>query len=152
MAARSNRLGKGLPSSVQAADYQLAFQRICNLFAAGRRRQCQLRVVGFLDPEQRADRSQHALYPGSAYVDWIAADGYDRPATYNNPQIAGAQAFVHQFTPWYDEFDGYGKPMMVSETGAPIAYPAVPAKAQPLPTEQANFSNRDPGLHGSGLS
>ena len=49
-------------------------------------------------------------YPGSAYVDWIAADGYDRP---NNPV-----SFTARFQPWYNEFSGFGLPLMVGESGA----------------------------------
>ena len=36
-------------------------------------------------------------YPGSAYVDWIAADGYDRP---NHQPVT----FTARFQSWYDEF------------------------------------------------
>jgi beta-mannanase len=50
-------------------------------------------------------------FPGPSYVDWIAADGYDR-------KRAGEQAFAAVFGPWYSAYSGYGKPMMIAETGA----------------------------------
>jgi hypothetical protein len=52
-----------------------------------------------------------AYFPGTQYVDWIAADGYDRRGT-------GAAAFAQVFRGFYDEYAGMGKPMMVAETGA----------------------------------
>ena len=57
-------------------------------------------------------------FPGAAYVDWIGADGYDRAAT------KGVGAFANIFGAWYAAFAGYGKPMMIGETGAMAAVQA----------------------------
>ncbi len=55
-----------------------------------------------------------SYYPGPAYVDWIGADGYFRSAN----MAAGQDAFGQKFSTWYSEFASFGKPLMVSETGA----------------------------------
>ncbi len=63
-------------------------------------------------PGVNGDPSGMAPYfPGSAYVDWIGADGYDR-------RHLGTAGFSEVFAAWYREFQGYDKPMMVAETGA----------------------------------
>ncbi len=56
------------------------------------------------------DQDLYTYYPGSNYVDWIAADGYLRTAT---PPATG---FSDQFASWYSDFAVFGKPMMISET------------------------------------
>lgn len=50
-------------------------------------------------------------YPGDAWVDWIAADGFDREKA-NAPDFAGV------FGDFYNQWSGRGKPMMVGSTGA----------------------------------
>ncbi len=50
-------------------------------------------------------------FPGTAYVDWIGVDGYDRAGQ-------GQQAFGDVFGAWYSAFVGYDKPMMIGETAA----------------------------------
>ncbi len=49
-----------------------------------------------------------------SYVDWIAADGYDKEDPSSNIPVG----FKSVFTAWYNEFSGNGKPMMIGETGA----------------------------------
>lgn len=49
-------------------------------------------------------------YPGSAYVDWIAADGYSHPPD--------GPAFTNVFGAWYAWAKTQGKPLMIGETGA----------------------------------
>ncbi|MDE3203644.1 MAG: hypothetical protein KGQ66_05415 [Acidobacteriota bacterium] len=51
------------------------------------------------------------FFPGTAYVDWIAADGYDR-------HHLGAEGFATVFAAWYDTYASSSKPLMVAETGA----------------------------------
>lgn len=49
------------------------------------------------------------FFPGSASVDWIAVDGYDRD---------GTQTFSSLFSGFYRQWETQGKPMMVAETGS----------------------------------
>jgi hypothetical protein len=51
-----------------------------------------------------------AYYPGDAFVDWIGWDGYDRR---QDPTMLQTQ-----FLPFYSNWIGHGKPMMLGETGA----------------------------------
>ena len=50
-------------------------------------------------------------FPGAAYVDWIGVDGYDRKGE-------GAGGFAQIFGAWYSAYAGYGRPLMIGETGA----------------------------------
>jgi beta-mannanase len=54
------------------------------------------------------------FFPGSAYVDWFGIDGYDH-------RQQGQQAFGDIFGSWYHAYAGYGKPMLIAETGAKVA-------------------------------
>jgi hypothetical protein len=49
-------------------------------------------------------------YPGSQYVDWVAADGYSHPP--NDPP------FTQVFARWYEWAKTQRKPLMIGETGA----------------------------------
>ena len=65
-------------------------------------------------------------YPGSAYVDWVASDGYNwypaRPGSRN-------RTFTQVFKAWYDWAISTGKPVMIAEIGT-LEDPANPnAKA-----------------------
>ena len=123
-------LGQNLSYAQQAIQYQLAFQRISTIF-----HQVGATNVGFVWSVSTArfntPLDAAAFYPGNQYVDWIAADGYDRPSDYKGPG-----AFGFQFSAWYQEFVSYGKPMMVSETASPLSYvgqtgqPPQPPKAE----------------------
>ena len=55
--------------------------------------------------------SMPAYYPGSKFVDWIAADGYDR-------RRWGISGLSREFSDWYQTFAPYDKPMLIGETGA----------------------------------
>ena len=59
------------------------------------------------------DRDWIKYYPGPAYVDWIAVDGYLRNST-----TYQAGQFAQLFGSWYSTFDSFGKPMMITETAA----------------------------------
>ncbi|HLY06399.1 MAG TPA: glycosyl hydrolase [Rhizomicrobium sp.] len=52
------------------------------------------------------------FYPGSAYVDWIGVDDYNKSDT---PQSFAAEPGMNAF---YSATSGMGKPLMISETGA----------------------------------
>ena len=58
------------------------------------------------------DKDWINYYPGSAYVDWITADGYARTST-PTPGV-----FTQRFSQWYQTFSGFGKPLMITETAA----------------------------------
>ncbi len=91
------------------AGYAAAFRHIHDLFAAAGASNV---AFVFATATAGADQDLYSYYPGSAYVDWIAADGYAR--TTNPPPTA----FVDRFSSWYSDFASFGKPMMVSETAA----------------------------------
>ncbi len=59
------------------------------------------------------DQDWIKYYPGPAYVDWIAVDGYLRNFT-----TYRAGQFAQLFSSWYSTFDSFGKPMMITETAA----------------------------------
>jgi beta-mannanase len=100
-------IGSGGP-----AGYVQAFQHIHNVFAAAGATN-----VAFVWTVATSGSDQDFIdyYPGSAYVDWIAADGYDRSI---EPDLASPGTFARRFTDWYSDFASFGKPMMVTETAA----------------------------------
>ncbi len=59
------------------------------------------------------DQDWIKYYPGPAYVDWIAVDGYLRNSTSYR-----AGQFAQLFGSWYSTFDSFGKPLMITETAA----------------------------------
>ena len=101
----------GQPGDYGPVGYQRAFQHIHDIFqAAGA---YNVAFVWAVDVNQTASQQQlDSYYPGAAYVDWIAADGYMDTAT------PGANAVQQMFGAWYTQFSTYGKPMMISETAA----------------------------------
>ena len=66
-----------------------------------------------------------SFFPGASEVDWIGVDAYDH-------QSYGPAGFSDLFKPWYDEWAGQGRPMMISETAARTS--GVKAGAQSCPT------------------
>ena len=93
--------------SLGPAGYAAAFRHIHDLFAeAGASNVAFVFSMATSGPDQ----DLYTYYPGSNYVDWIAADGYLRTAT---PPATG---FSDQFASWYSDFAVFGKPMMISET------------------------------------
>jgi hypothetical protein len=53
-------------------------------------------------------------YPGDAYVDWVAASGFNWGAL---ESWSSWRSFLRCFRPFYDEYAGH-KPIMVAETGS----------------------------------
>ena len=95
--------------SLGPAGYAAAFRHIHDLFdAAGASNVAFVFSMATSGPDQ----DLYAYYPGSTYVDWIAADGYLRTSA------LPATGFIDRFSAWYSDFAGFGKPMMVSETAA----------------------------------
>ncbi|MGO8862838.1 MAG: Ig-like domain repeat protein, partial [Acidimicrobiales bacterium] len=93
--------------SLGPAGYAAAFRHIHDLFAAAGASNV---AFVFSMSTSGPDHDLYAYYPGSNYVDWIAADGYLRTAA---PPATG---FSDQFGSWYSDFADFGKPMMISET------------------------------------
>jgi beta-mannanase len=69
--------------------------------------------VWSVDTNDSPASSWNSFYPGSAFVDWIAADGFDRSSS---PPTAGL--VQNRFAAWYSAFSSFGKPLMISDTGA----------------------------------
>ena len=91
------------------AGYVAAYRHVHDLFeAAGASNVSFVWCMGM----SGSDRDWINYYPGSAFVDWIAADGYWRTGK-PTPGM-----FTQRFGPWYGAFAAFGKPMMVTETGA----------------------------------
>jgi beta-mannanase len=100
----ANCIGADGPSG-----YQVAFQHIHNLFeAAGATNVAFVWSIAAGGPQDDLT----SYYPGSAYVDWIAADGYARTST------PGPAIVRNLFDRWYNQFSSAGKPMMITETAA----------------------------------
>jgi endoglucanase len=90
-------------------NYVAAFRHIHDLFAAaGATNVAFVWCLG----SSGTDHDWVNYYPGSAYVDWIAVDGYERSLT------TETGAFSQRFKNWYEDFSSFGKPMIITETGA----------------------------------
>ncbi len=92
--------------STAGAEYVAAYQHIWTVF-----RDEGADNVSFVWAPSAALHAQPAapFFPGAGYVDWIGADMYDR---------TGYGPFGQMFASYYDEWSRYGKPLMLSETGA----------------------------------
>ena len=94
-----------------AAGYVQAYRDIVRQFrSAGAGN---VAFVWSVDTNDSPSTSWGSLYPGDAFVDWIAADGFDRSTT---PPTAGL--VQNRFGAWYSAFASSGKPLMISDTGA----------------------------------
>ncbi len=94
-----------------ASVYRAAFQHIHDLFAAAGA--SNVAFVWSVDASQgQGSAAWDTYYPGSAFVDWIGADSsYSRATNVHDP-------FGSAFQPWYNEYSGSGKPLIVSSFGA----------------------------------
>lgn len=92
--------------SLGASGYVGAWQHIVNIFRADGA----TNVAFVWCPSVLDTTFGVSFYPGSAYVDWIGVDGYDR--TQNGSVIS------LRFQPFYNHWSPTGKPMMIGETGA----------------------------------
>ena len=101
---------KACVGSLGPAGYAAAFRHIHALFTAAGASN-----VSFVWCIASGGQDQDWIkyYPGPAYVDWIAVDGYLR----NNSTYRPGQ-FAQLFGSWYSTFDSFGKPMMITETAA----------------------------------
>lgn len=96
------------PAATAAAEYVAAFRHIVTIFRA-----VGATNVSFVWAPSAAyyAPSAVAFYPGAGYVDWIGFDLYNRP---DRPE-----GFSATFSRAYDVYASYGKPMALTETGAP---------------------------------
>ena len=98
----------GTGSVADQEQYVAAFRRIAGIFDREGANNVEfvwsISASGIAFPMEK-------FYPGDDYVDWIGADGYDR-------EQHGREAFTEVFSPWYRLFEGHGKPLIVTETGA----------------------------------
>ena len=96
-------------SNLGPQGYVDAFRHIHDLFVAAGAWN-----VGFIwtIAASGTDHDWIDYYPGSAYVDWITADGYARTST-PTPGV-----FSQRFAQWYQTFANFGKPLMITETAA----------------------------------
>ena len=100
----SKCMGTGT-TAAQEAGFIAAWQNIYNIFKA----QGVTNVSWLWNPGgAAADPDPAPYYPGSAYVDWIGFDGYDK---------INANDFGGVFNPFYQEFNSYAKPILIAETG-----------------------------------
>jgi hypothetical protein len=67
-----------------------------------------------------------SFFPGASEVDWIGIDAYDH-------QSYGSAGFSDLFQPWYEEWAGQDRPMMISETAARTRGVKVGAQSCPVP-------------------
>jgi len=113
---------KNLPINVAcqgtlgATGYIQAFQHIRAIFA-----QYATNVAFVWCPSAApAAATPHSYYPGNStgattVVNWIGFDGYNR--------TVAPSTSIGQWQTFYSKFSGFGKPMMVAETGAPASSP-----------------------------
>lgn len=120
----------GNPGTGQYTDFQLAFQHIYNIFKTYAPNVSIM--FGVQTPNDSTVGSPTDLtmgtsfWPGSAYVDWISIDRYDRGTnlTFGNGQYAcnlGFNAntdFSCDFDPAYKYYSQFNIPIMVGENGA----------------------------------
>jgi beta-mannanase len=94
-----------------AAGYVQAFRDIVRQFrAAGADN---VAFVWSVDTNDSPAATWKNFYPGAAFVDWIAADGFDRSSS---PPTVGL--VENRFAAWYSTFSTFNKPLMISDTGA----------------------------------
>jgi hypothetical protein len=67
-----------------------------------------------------------SFFPGASEVDWIGVDAYDH-------QSYGSAGFSDLFKPWYAEWGGQDRPMMISATAARTRGVKVGAQSCPAP-------------------
>jgi hypothetical protein len=96
--------------SLQAAEYTAYFQHLVQVFAA----QGVSNVTWVWCPAVSATDFQSipidTFYPGSASVDWIAGDTYDKTTQ-------PVRGFVGIWSAFWSHYSSFGKPLMIAETG-----------------------------------
>lgn len=99
--------------AVSAPAYVAAWQHIYNLF----QQEGATNVAFVWSPNAWGVQigTAQAFYPGNAYVDWIAGDGYNwAPKRPGDPWLS----FTNVFSAFYNWAETMNKPLMIAETGA----------------------------------
>jgi beta-mannanase len=110
----SNTASNSCLGSAGPSGYTEAFDHIHSLFAAAGAHN--VSFVWSVDTTDGTDTDWSSYYPGAADVGWIAADGYDQ-----STGAPSAGTVVDEFGSWYGQFAPIGKPLMISDTGAPAS-------------------------------
>ncbi len=100
----------------QPGDYVKAWRHIHDIFAqVGATNVTWVWCPNVIDSPQSTPVA--GLYPGDAYVDWVAMDGYDRPSY--DPNVPG-QSFYDVFKLTYDKLVSLApsKPLMIAEVAS----------------------------------
>jgi hypothetical protein len=95
-------------------DFVPAWRHIVDIFRA----EGATNVKWVFSPNVKTGCSDYGtLYPGDAYVDWVALDGYNGGTTLNEPPW---QSMSEVFRPSYDELISVApdKPVMIAETAS----------------------------------
>jgi hypothetical protein len=114
--------GRNAAWAKSPASYITAWRHLHELFVS----QGATNAVWVFCPGAPGFQTGHAqlFYPGSAYVDWVCADGYNWAPIKRGDRW---QTFSQIFAPFYSWAVVVGKPMMIGETGALEAAPRAKA-------------------------
>ena len=97
-----------------ASGYAAAFRHVRQLLAATGASNAS--TVWSVDTSVGSSADWTSFYPGAGSTDWIAADSFASP---DAPYALGAA-----FSSWYSTFAAYGKPLLLSNTGAAPGFQA----------------------------
>nr|MBA3789435.1 hypothetical protein [Patescibacteria group bacterium] len=143
--------GRNCDAYNNGANFMAAWRHIKDIFT-----QVGATNVAFVWCPSANNQYTRQYYPGNNYVDWIAADGFNR-------EKPNASTFVGVFGDFYNQWVGRGKPMMVGSTGAyAVDQPAYfQGMQQDIPTQMPQMKaiiyfdapgdNGDFSLHDVGL-
>jgi hypothetical protein len=114
--------GMSRANSVSPASYIAAWRHIHNIFASVGA--TNVRWVWCPDASAFATATAQEYYPGSSYVDWVGADGYNWAPELPN---ASWRSFGQIFSAFYQWGLSTGKPMVVGEYGTVEGAPGAKA-------------------------
>jgi hypothetical protein len=130
----------GTNSATWSSDYIAAFRHIRNIF-----RSAGASNVSFIwcpsdAPGSRNNENVDEFFPGTSYVNWIAADLYDKPGL-------RVRTFESKFGPfyryWSNPAHGGGLPIIITETGS-----AGTGQVSWLTSIETSFEAVFPDVHG----
>ena len=103
-----DRATQGCLGAGGASGYAAAFRHVQQLLVAAGASNAS--TVWSVDTSYGASSDWASYYPGADSIAWIAADSYESPAAPGDLTTA--------FGSWYSTFSAYGKPLLLSNTGA----------------------------------